>query len=168
MDKRKEPSDSSGGERSDKKQRSLFDFFSSASSAPRSSKASSVPVVDRAVEQGDVEQATQESVAGMSSMSTKVVDTKVCPPGCPEKADLQDIGRLVGVRSQLTDSDRVSGLQERWVPSRREEFPACQHMIEKVLRPTSCNTKHLDQFKWLAISQYGTQTGAWCSSWGIP
>ena len=91
-------------------------------------------------------------------------DKGLCRYGRCETAHPGDIGRLVSKRENLTDQDRLHALKERWVPANRDEFPTCHHDNDGKSRPRRCTEKTLRDFPWLAVSQFGEQTGAWCVS----
>lgn len=62
--------------------------------------------------------------------------------------------------SKLTDYDRYSFLQNRWILTNNSDLQVSKHMKEGKLRSRFFNKNHLEQFKWLAISKEGTE-GAW-------
>ena len=138
-----------------------------AGPAPPTSTSCSIPDIESNEDTMELPGRTSKlgpSDDPVTSRQTDPVDSKLCAPGRCESADPNDIGRLVSKGHSLTDEDRLRGLKDRWVPSDRNSYPTCHHDNAGKSRPGRCSKKNLNDFPWLALSQYGEQTGAWCAS----
>ena len=80
---------------------------------------------------------------------------------------LDDFGYAVKIVSEgvytLSDSDIHHFLKKRWQPHNKEEFPVSYHTKNGKVRPRSLNSRHMEQFPWLAVSRLQQFEGAWCA-----
>lgn len=75
--------------------------------------------------------------------------------------DTNDFGFLI--EQKHSDADRLQGLNERWKPKTKEEFPKSYHDRNGKMKPRSITADLLEKYPWLAISMHSKYKGAWCS-----